>query len=86
MITIPNITILQLQSLEQKLQYSHTADLEINTDGVSGTITGHGVSANFVLVAENLNVTVTKHPFFMPLGTVESAIISNITKALVDNS
>ena len=74
----------QFATLQQKLAESHDAVMAASVDDNHGTITGHGVTATFAYdpIAQTLTIVVTKHPWYEPLGAIESAIKSNIVAAL----
>ena len=82
MIHLDGVPPAKFSGLELKLLASHQAVMEM--DGNSGSISGHGVTAGVTYdpVAQTLDITVKSHPWYEPLGVVESAITSNIKAAL----
>ena len=75
MITIFNVSPDQFGQLEAKLATRHDAEV-VQTSPNTGTIKGHGVLATFAYRsdARTLTVEVTKHPFFVTEGAVESGL------------
>jgi hypothetical protein len=79
MIRIDNVSPEQFSLLENKLATSHQAAVAFNGPA-TGTITGHGVTANFSYdqPAQSLTVNITNHPWYVSEGAVEG----NLRKAL----
>lgn len=72
-----------LSALREQLLANHQADVSGTTDG---TITGHGVTANYRYDGANqtLSVDVVRHPFYIPVSAIESQLrdaVANLQKA-----
>ncbi len=70
---IAGVSEATFSALREKLLSNHQADVTGTTDG---TITGHGVTADYHYDSANqtLSVDVKHHPFFMPVSAIESQL------------
>ncbi len=84
MITFSNVTPARFAALQKQLADSHDATMNIDPGGTTGTVTGHDVTASIAYSGSTsvLIVTVTKHPFWYPVGAIEQGISTSINKAL----
>lgn len=71
--TIENVTPEKFASLKAQLTTTHQAEVTGDTEG---TITGHGVTANFTYFADTqkLSVDVIHHPFYIPVSAIENEL------------
>jgi hypothetical protein len=60
-------------ALRARLLSTHQAEV---TGTTQGTITGHGVTANYHYdnAGQTLSVDVIHHPFYIPVSTIESQL------------
>lgn len=67
---LQNVTPDKFADLRGKLISTHQAEV---TGGLMGTITGHGVTANYRYDPDTrtLSVDVIHHPFFIPVSAIE---------------
>ena len=77
---ITGITEAKFRALREQLVSSHQAEVAGTDDG---TITGHGVTAEYHFDSANqtLSVNVKHHPFFIPVSAIESQLREAIDKA-----
>jgi hypothetical protein len=70
---ITGVSEAAFSALRAQLLTNHQAEVTGTTEG---TITGHGVTANYQYDGANqtLSVDVTHHPFFVPVSTIESQL------------
>jgi hypothetical protein len=69
---IDNVTQAQVDALRAKLATDH--DTAVTTSGDTSQIIGHGVTANAIYDGSRLRVDVLKHPFYVPVGMIESQL------------
>ena len=64
-------------ALREQLLSTHQAEVTGTTDG---TITGHGVTANYHydVIHHTLSVDVIHHPFYIPVSAIESQLRDRI--------
>ena len=72
------VTEAALSTLRGKLLSTHQAEV---TGTTGGTITGHGVAANYHYdgASQTLTVDVIHHPFFIPVSAIESQLKEALT-------
>ena len=70
---ITGVSETTFQALRAQLLANHQAQVTGTTDG---SITGHGVTANYHYDASGqmLSVDVIHHPFFIPVSAIESQL------------
>ena len=70
---ITGVSEATLSALREKLLSTHQA---VVTGTTSGTITGHGVTANYIYngAGQTLSVDIVHHPFFVPVSAIESQL------------
>jgi hypothetical protein len=70
---IQGVSEAAFNALRAKLLTNHQAEVTGTTDG---TITGHGVTANYHYdgAAQMLSVDVIHHPFYIPVSSIESQL------------
>lgn len=78
--TINQVTPAKFAALKSKLIATHQAEV---SGEASGAITGHGVNANYSYdaAAQTLSVDVVHHPFFIPVGKIESSLQDALASA-----
>lgn len=70
---ITGVSETDFAALRGRLLSTHQAEVSGNTEG---TITGHGVTANYHYdsAKQTLTVDVIHHPFFIPVSAIESQL------------
>ncbi|HEY3841279.1 MAG TPA: hypothetical protein VGL72_32130 [Bryobacteraceae bacterium] len=75
---ITGVSLAAFDNLRSQLVQNHQAEV---TGTTQGTITGHGVTANYRYdsAGQTLSVDVIHHPFYIPVSVIESQLHSAIT-------
>jgi len=76
---ITGISEATLNALRRQLLTDHRTEVTGTTEG---TITGHGVTANYHYdsTQQTLSVNVIHHPFFIPVSAIESQLRDAVAK------
>lgn len=80
--TFENVTTAKLQAVKENLS-ANGASVSVSPDGNSGSISRHGIVADYSFdsAAAVLTVDIKKKPFFVPESMIQSQIADGLAKA-----